>query len=251
MVFTNDSEVVHVSRGSINTDPALEGQSYITFRQMVKKFIIPVPRFMDGGEPLVYPIGHEKSGSPIVDWKGDPIGQEGIVFMNGVDSSVQAAPSDGRSVIIVNNVTEEFLTIFSDIFSRYGTSIHNFSFAQFKSLIGEIYTYGAIDMYNSDVDYVSNAGMEAIHTFDTNLGLFMFSKKRVFGCMVKAAFGEFDGPTVQRFRDNAIIVWDDEEGTEMRLIQSSTFENTYMNENGTRINLNDVPVQEVANNMHK
>ena len=46
-----------------------------------QKFILPVPAFADGGEPLVYPDG-DKAGQPVVDREGRKISGRGIVFHN-------------------------------------------------------------------------------------------------------------------------------------------------------------------------
>ena len=71
-----------------------------------QKFVIPVAAF-DDADPLVYPGGTEKAGQPITDWQGNPVGAKGLVFFNQTDQCYQAAPSDGRSVIIINEVTAE------------------------------------------------------------------------------------------------------------------------------------------------
>ena len=72
-----------------------------------QKFIIPVPAFVQGGEPLVYPQGYEKAGQPILDYTGKPVGDRGLVFFNGKDKSWQAVKGDGEGVIIINEVTQE------------------------------------------------------------------------------------------------------------------------------------------------
>ena len=72
-----------------------------------QKFIIPVPAFKDGGEPLIYPKNQPKAGQTITDYQGKPIGKNGIVFFNFKDQSVQAAAGDGKGVIIINEVTQE------------------------------------------------------------------------------------------------------------------------------------------------
>src|SRR5262249_41916794 len=68
-----------------------------------QKFVIPVAPFADA-VPLRYPAGAEKAGQPITDWGGQPVGDKGIIFFNEIDRCYQAAPADGRSVIIINEV---------------------------------------------------------------------------------------------------------------------------------------------------
>src|SRR5258705_9245951 len=71
-----------------------------------QKFIIPVAAFGDA-DPLVYPPGDERSGLPITDYEGRPVGEKGIIFLNKIDRCYQAVPADGRSVIVINEVTSE------------------------------------------------------------------------------------------------------------------------------------------------
>jgi hypothetical protein len=72
-----------------------------------QKFILPVGNWGDQGEPLVYPAGHSQAGEAIVDYKGSPIGDRGLVFFNYADQSVQAVAGDGNGVIIINEVTAD------------------------------------------------------------------------------------------------------------------------------------------------
>src|SRR4029434_1543148 len=72
-----------------------------------QKFIIPVPAFVQSGEPLVYPQSYEKARQPILDYTGKPVGDHGLFFCNGKDKSWQAVKGDGEGVIIINEVTQE------------------------------------------------------------------------------------------------------------------------------------------------
>lgn len=71
------------------------------------KFVIPVPDLGEAAEPLVYPSGHAQAGEPIVDYKGQKIGDRGLVFFNDKDQAYQAVLADGSGVIIINEVQPE------------------------------------------------------------------------------------------------------------------------------------------------
>jgi hypothetical protein len=64
-----------------------------------QKFVIPVPAFVQGGEPLVYPQSYEKAGQPILDYTGKPLGDRGLVFFNGKDKSWQAVKAMVRELL--------------------------------------------------------------------------------------------------------------------------------------------------------
>jgi hypothetical protein len=81
-----------------------------------QKFVLPVPAFADGGEPLRIPQTHADAGRAITDWKGRTIGERGIVFWNPTDQSWQAAPGDGQAVIIMNQVSPAQADL---LFARY------------------------------------------------------------------------------------------------------------------------------------
>ena len=65
------------------------------------KFVLTIPKTQ--GEPLVNP----STGKAITDWEGKPVGESGIVFYNAKDNAIQAAPTNGNAVIIINKVNEE------------------------------------------------------------------------------------------------------------------------------------------------
>lgn len=74
---------------------------------IAQKFILPVGNWGDEGEPLTYPAAHSRAGEAILDYKGNPIGDRGLVFFNYADQSVQAVAGDGNGVIIINEVTAD------------------------------------------------------------------------------------------------------------------------------------------------
>jgi hypothetical protein len=127
-----------------------------------QKYIVPVAAFEDG-DPLVYPPGTEKAGEPITDWQGNPIGQEGIIFFNAVDKCYQAAPSDGRSVIIINEVTSEQADALDAFAGDLGEPADALSKASIEALLTHARSpLGLKDMYNSDDTFV-RAKMTPVH----------------------------------------------------------------------------------------
>lgn len=130
-----------------------------------QKFVIPVAAFEDG-DPLVYPSGTDKAGEPITDWEGKPIGQEGIIFFNAVDRCYQAAPSDGRSVIIINEVTTAQASALEAFARRLGEPIAAMSKSSLERLL--VHARDDLDLpavYNSDDAFI-RAKMTPVHAAD-------------------------------------------------------------------------------------
>jgi hypothetical protein len=127
-----------------------------------QKYIVAVAAFEDG-DPLVYPAGTDKAGEPITDWQGKPIGEEGIIFFNAIDKCYQAAPSDGRSVIIINEVTSEQAAALDAFARELGEPADALSKSSLERLLAHARgTLGLADMYNSDDAFV-RAKMTPVH----------------------------------------------------------------------------------------
>lgn len=121
-----------------------------------QKFILPVPDLKGNGEPLVYPAGHEKAGQSITDWQGKKIGDDGIVFFNHADKSVQAVPSDGKGVIIMNQVTEDQARLLNAKIESMGGP-EKLSRSQIKEVLEYAQKDLSLgDMYNSDVNFIKS-----------------------------------------------------------------------------------------------
>ncbi len=118
-----------------------------------QKFVVPVPSFPEGGEPLVYPEDHECAGQPILGWDKSPVGETGIVFWNGKDSCWQAAADDGTHVIIINLVSERDASMLLQRFTGLGGP-HRITLAGFKDFLSQAKELGLTDAYQSDTDYV-------------------------------------------------------------------------------------------------
>jgi hypothetical protein len=120
-----------------------------------QKFIIPVPAFVQGGEPLVYPQSYEKAGQPILDYTGKPVGDRGLVFFNGKDKSWQAVKGDGEGVIIINEVTQEQAKKLYQKVQELKPDPNNLTLDELKQVLSFAQQQlGLIDMYNSSRAFV-------------------------------------------------------------------------------------------------
>jgi len=195
-----------------------------------QKFVIPVPQFADGGEPLVYPAGakdkdgnllvytedsKDKDGNslahlagqplPIMDWEGKPIGDMGVVFFNPKDQSWQAVKADGQGVVIMNQMTEDQGKALMD---KIGADPGKLTLEQFKDVLtfaatteyddqGLVTREGCGDMYNSDRSFISKK-MNAMETSETGIAQYgMFRRDDRDVCKVVFAEGpsEFEALT--------------------------------------------------------
>jgi hypothetical protein len=176
-----------------------------------QKFVIPVPQFEGGGEPLVYPAGakdkdgNEIGGTPIKDWQGQPIGDTGVVFFNAKDQAWQAVKADGQGVVIMNQMTEEQGKA---IMNKIGADPSKLTLEQFKEVLtfaatteyndkGEVTREGCKDMYNSDRDFISKK-MNALETLDSGIpqyGMFRRDDRDVCKALFADGPGEFEAQT--------------------------------------------------------
>ena len=217
-----------------------------------QKFILPIPSI--AGEPLVYPEGVTKaedntgnsksiSGQSISDWEGKPIGKEGIVFFNAKDQSWQAVVSDGKGVVIMNQVTEEQSRKLTAKIQELAKRPQELNLKQIK----EVLSYareelGINDMYNSDKKFIESK-MNALES--TNSGIEAFGLHRrddrdICQAVFVEGAGEFQGPaaTGQKFKDGAVIV---KQGDSTRLIQPEIFSKTYSHPDGRPIEIRSIP----------
>jgi hypothetical protein len=119
-----------------------------------QKFVIAVAAF-DDADPLVYPGGTEKAGEPITDWQGNVVGTKGIIFFNEIDKCYQAAPSDGQSVIIINEVTAEQARNLRELIRELGELGDNLSKTSLELVISRAQKdLGLIDIYNSTDGFI-------------------------------------------------------------------------------------------------
>lgn len=208
-----------------------KGQPCISAAQ---KFVIPVPAFKDGGEPLVFPAGHEKAGEPITDWQGKPIGERGLVFYNDTDKVVQAARGDGQAIVIINQVTAAQAKELVEEIKSMGSDPSEFSLAQVKEELGFARALGLGDQYNSD-----QAFMKAKFTpVDDRggYGLFKRDDRDLCKAFIMDTVGSFAGPAAepQPFVPGDVIVAqpDGKGGHSFRKVEGETFKKTYTSPSG-------------------
>jgi hypothetical protein len=119
-----------------------------------QKFVIPVAALSDA-DPLVYPAGSPHAGQPIKDWEGKPVGDTGIIFFNRVDQCYQAVPANGRSVIIINEVTGEHARSIETFIGILGESIDDLSKASLERLLAHLRDRMSLyDVYNSTDEFI-------------------------------------------------------------------------------------------------
>jgi hypothetical protein len=208
-----------------------------------QKFIIPVPAFVQGGEPLVYPQSYEKAGQPILDFTGKPVGDRGLVFFNGKDKSWQAVKGDGEGVIIINEVTQEQAKKLYQKVQELKPDPNNLTLDELKQVLSFAQQQlGLIDMYNSSRAFVQEKMTPVIAgevpKVNGNEGKAYGFVKRDDRDVNQAIYipGEFvfEGPAAspQEFKDGGVIV---EQGGKMRGVQPDIFVRTYKLSDGRSI----------------
>jgi hypothetical protein len=219
-----------------------------------KKFILPAPNFPDGGEPLVYPEGTKNAkgedvgGKPLVDYKGDPIGDKGVVFFNPKDQSWEGVAGDGSGVVILNQLDEKQTQAVFDKVDSFGGDPTKLSIDQYKEVLSAATEAGANDLYHSDRGFIKSKmnPLESSSTGIPEYGLFRRDDRDICQVLFLDGKGEFTGTaTTHQFEDGAAIVRQanakTEGGFDYRLIQPEVFAETYSNKDGSKINLDALP----------
>lgn len=208
-----------------------------------QKFILPIPELMDGGEPLVYPPDDNRAGEPILDYKGEPIGDRGLVFFNQADQTVQAVAGDGNGVIIINEVTAEQADALHDYVLTLNPNPAELTLEQLKQAIA--YAQDELDlgdMYNSDRTFIAE-NMSAIDTWaasfpeapvDAAYGFKKRDDRDISQAVYIPGSFQFQGPaaTAQVFEDGGVIVQQEES---IRGVQPDIFIRTYSFSDGQPI----------------
>lgn len=203
-----------------------------------QKFVIPVPRFSDGGEPLVIPAHPPEAGQRIVDWQGNPVGDYGVVFWNPTDKSWQAAPGDGSAVVIMNQVTGSEVGPLHERYASYGDP-ECMSLASLKAFLGyAVSEIGVKDLYHSNRLFIAEHMTPVARgscTFESNGGTFGFLKRdaRDIGAAVFVdepfCFDmSGDGP-LQRMEQGGVVVSipNQSNGASIHAVQPDVFVRSY------------------------
>ena len=209
-----------------------------------QKFIVPVGNYGNKGEPLVHPAGTVKdgediSGQPIVDYKGRPIGESGIVFGNPVDGATQAAPGDGESIIILNEVTVEQAETIARKVAEYAEDPMDLTLDQLKSVLRfAAEELGLGDQYNSKREFAEK-NLSPVNANEQEVNPYYGHKKRDERDLCSAYYVpgqfEFEGPaaTPQQFQNGGVVL---QHGDSVRGVQTAEFQRTYMLAGGGVIN---------------
>jgi hypothetical protein len=210
---------------------------------VAQKYIVLVPRLADA-DPLVYPPGCERAGRPITDWQGHPIGEKGIIFFNEVDRCHQAVAADGRSVIVINEVTDEQARAIEDFVGGLGQAIDRLSKRSLERLLAFVKTeLGLLDIYNSSDAFVRSK-MKPMEGATGFVGARPWGwMRRVDGEICHAVFvkgpAQFAGPaaTAQQIPpQGAFIV---RQGRGYRMVDLAVMLRTYMNPDCRPLDLGD------------
>lgn len=220
-----------ISPADLRFDPATS-TAVISSAQ---KFIVPVPRLDSGGEPLIYPKGHEKAGKPILDYEGKPIGEKGLVFLNAKDQSWQAVAGDGEGVVIINEVTQEQAAKLDMKVKELQKDPNQLTLSQLKQVLDFARNDLKLnDMYNSTRSFIKSK-MTPVATDQTAggegpnveaYGLKKRDDRDVCHAIYIPGKFSFEGPaaTPQVFDNGGVIV---EQGGKFRGVQPEIFFRTY------------------------
>jgi hypothetical protein len=186
------------------------------------RFVLPVPAFADGGEPLIHP----ETNATFTDRSGRPIEGRGIVFFDRGDRSWEVAPGDGSGAIVFSPITERQSATLCAALDR-DDAAHGLTVAAIKRLIDYAYdALGVASSYSTTLDYVEAAMTRVTPGGRGGWGLYRRKAVDVCRAVYIAGDGAFLGPaaTPQRFKGGAVIV---RHGADVRLVQGPSFETTY------------------------
>jgi hypothetical protein len=210
-----------------------------------QKFVIPVAPF-DDADPLVYPDGTEKAGEPITDWQGNSVGAKGIVFFNGVDKCYQAAPSDGRSVIIINEVTAEQARDLREFVRGLGEPADRLAKSSLERVVAHAQKdLGLFDIYNSTDEFIRSKMTPVLDADDAArpVGWMKRDDRDICQAVFVKGPGRFQGPgaTPQQIPPRgAFIVRQDHGGKQdYRMVDADVMFRTYLNVDGRPLDLRD------------
>jgi hypothetical protein len=204
------------------------------------RFVIPVPAFAGGGEPLTPPAG----SGPFLDGAGKPITGRGVVFYNPDDRCYQAAQGDGTEVVIFGLITPPEAKRLAAETRKTTADPNNLTLAEFKALLRfAAEDLGQLAIYNSTRASVESA-MSRVGP-DTGIaayGLFHRGGQDLCDAVFVPGDGVFQGPaaTPQQFEGGAVII---RQGDDVHLVQTSSFEATYKHPDGSAIFVSELAIQ--------
>lgn len=206
------------------------------------RFVLPVPAWADGGEPLDYPRG-ERAGQPFTDRDGRPIIGRGIVFFDPDDRSWEAVRGDGTGVILFSPLTADQGARLAKAVLARKAILDDLTLADIKAIVRyATRTLRIASSHASTREYVAEAFQPEDPAGLPGFGL----HRRLANDVCRAVFvegeGAFLGPAAspQVFDDGAVIL---RHGDETRLVQWRSFEMTYRLLDGRRATVDNLARQ--------
>ena len=189
------------------------------------RFILPVPKLKDGGEPLVAPPGEKAAGS-FVDHHGRPIKGRGVVFFNPDDECWQAAKGDGSTVIIISPLDEAQAQRLVARVRALSPDPEALTLEQIKAVLDYARELGIGAAYDSTRAFVAERMTPVDREAPKGFGLHWRKAHDTCRAIFLPGAGRFRGPaaTPQTFRNGAVIL---KQGESVRLVQPRSFEATY------------------------
>ena len=204
------------------------------------RFVIPVPEFKGGGEPLVPPAG----AAPFMERDGSPLTGRGVVFFNPDDQCYQAARGDGEAVVIFSPVTQRQASRLIAKVAEIAADPNDLTLTEFKRVLHYADEDLAIPaQYNATRAFVAAAMTRVAPTTGIDAyGMHRRSRLDLCEAVYVPGAGAFLGPaaTPQRFDDGAVIV---RHGDDVHLVQTPVFEATYKLADGRAVRASQLAVQ--------
>jgi hypothetical protein len=184
--------------------PGLDFTASPLFVNRSARFVLKIPRLVNGGEPLVIPHGERMAGRAIKSDRGQAA--RGIVFYNGVDRAWQAARGDGKEVIIINDLSAEASAQLDAEMQRLKGAKPELDLIALKALLRFAKDQlGVHDHYHKRLDLVLR---DMAPTGSAEPGHWRVTKATRHRALWVPRPFRFDGPVPQRYPDGAVLVTD-------------------------------------------
>lgn len=199
------------------------------------KFILPVPAFEGGGEPLVYPPSSDKAGQPILDYENKPIGDRGIVFENRKET-VAAALGDGTAVMIINDVKADQANKLKAKVAEFADAPEKLTLKQYMAVLEYARDeLGLSDIYNSSRKWISENMSAVGENSKAGYGTHKRDSRDISNAIYIVGDLRFEGTSkaaggTQNISNGALIIKDNK--GEVRAITRKKAEATYMMADG-------------------
>jgi hypothetical protein len=206
------------------------------------RFVLPVPRFEGGGEPLVYPHG-EHAGKPFVDRNGKVITGRGIVYFDPDDESWEVGRTNGCDVILMSPINREQGAKLVAKVKTFAANPADLTLDQVKAILRyALETVRVRSTHASTTAFVAEALVPVEPADFPGFGLHSRRADDPCRAVFVAGSGRFLGPAAspQRFRGGAVIV---RHGDDVRLVQRRSFERTYRFPDGRPARISELAVQ--------